>query len=83
MPRVRRGRDNIPEAVRRHLIRHVRERQVSTRALAALARWLDTDPVVPEGKWFKTFEGFHVCGEGELVLTFLGPGQAPDGEEVG
>jgi hypothetical protein len=48
-----------------------------------LARWLDTEPEVPEGKWFKRFNGFIVCGEGEFIKTFLITGQAPDGEDIG
>jgi hypothetical protein len=38
------------------------------------------DPEVPEGKWFKEFPGMTVCGEGELIKTFLRPGQAATGE---
>jgi hypothetical protein len=33
----------------------------------ALAAWLDTNPEVPAGDWFKRFPGMTVCGEGELV----------------
>ena len=34
------------------------------------------------GGWFKRFSGMTVCGEGELVKTFLRKGQAASGEEV-
>ena len=44
---------------------------------------MDSDPAVPEGRWFKRFDHFIVCGEGTLVKTFLVPGQLPDGEEIG
>ena len=37
---------------------------------------------VPDGKWFKRFPGMILCGEGELVKTFLLPGQTPIGEEI-
>jgi len=33
--------------------------------------WLDTEPEVPNEKWFKRFPAMTVCGEGELVKTFL------------
>jgi hypothetical protein len=46
------------------------------------ARWLDTDPEVPAGAWFKRFPEMIVCGEDSLVKTFLRPGQVPAGEEV-
>lgn len=50
--------------------------------IAAMAAWLDTEPIVPIGKWYKRFEGFVVCGEGELIKTFLVPGQIPEGTEM-
>jgi len=80
MPKIRRQR--LPEAVLRHLVRRVRDRNISEEQLVLLARWLDSEPVVPEGKWFKRFSGFILCGQGELIKTFLLPGQAPDGSEI-
>lgn len=80
MPRIRRR--GLPERLLVHLVTRVRERRVSEQQLVLLARWLDTEPVVPEGKWFKRFAGFTLCGEGELVKTFLLPEQAPDGQEL-
>jgi hypothetical protein len=47
-----------------------------------MLRWVDTQPEVPDGKWFKRFPEVVVCGEGELIKTFLVPGQAPTGEKV-
>jgi len=47
-----------------------------------LAEWLDTEPEVPVGKWFKRFPEMIVCGEGELVKTFLRLGQVPAGDEI-
>ncbi|MBL9178602.1 MAG: hypothetical protein JNM65_11095 [Verrucomicrobiaceae bacterium] len=44
--------------------------------------WLNTNPEVPHGRWFKRFPGMTICGEGELVKTFLLPRQAATGEEV-
>ena len=43
---------------------------------------MDTEPEVPKQKWFKKFAGFTVCGEGELVKTFLTAGQVPEGQEI-
>jgi hypothetical protein len=65
-----------------HLIRRVRQREISTSQLGLLARWLATDPEVPETKWFKRFPEMIVCGEGSLVKTFLRAGQLPAGKEV-
>jgi len=47
-----------------------------------MLRWMDTQPEVPEGKWFKRFPELVVCGKGELIKTFLLPSQAVTGEEV-
>ncbi len=80
MPRIRRKR--IPGALMAHLLKRIRERQISTSQLGLLARWLDSDPEVPEGRWFKRFPEMTVCGEGELVKTFLSAGQSPTGTEV-
>jgi hypothetical protein len=50
--------------------------------LGLLADWLHGEPEVPHGKWFKRFPAMTVCGEGELVRTFLLPSQVPTGEEL-
>jgi len=50
--------------------------------LESLATWLDTEPDVPDGEWYKRFSGMTVCGEGELIKTFLLPGQAAKGKRV-
>lgn len=80
MPKVRRR--ELPERLLVHLLLRMRERHISADQLVLLARWLDADPVVPAGKWFKRFPDFVLCGEGDLVKTFLLPGQAPDGVEI-
>jgi len=80
MPRIRRKR--IPGALMAHLLKRIRERQISTSQLGLLARWLDSDLEVPEGRWFKRFPEMMVCGEGELVKTFLSARQSPTGTEV-
>ena len=80
MPKVR--RQKLPEALLRHLLTRMRQRGVSHDQIILLARWLDAEPEVPAGRWFKKFPGLTVCGEGELIKTFLQPGQLPDGEEI-
>lgn len=80
MPRIRRR--NLPEPLLAHLLLRIRERNISHEQIILLARWLDTEPVVPEGRWFRKFTCFTLCGEGELIKTFLLPGQLPDGAEI-
>ena len=80
MPRVR--RQNLPPRLLEHLLDRIRSRNISADQLGLLAEWLDLQPEVPTGRWFKKFSGMTVCGEGELIKTFLQPGQLPDGEEI-
>jgi len=80
MPRIR--RDHLPPALLRHLLERVQQRKIAASQLELLARWLDTEPEVPQGEWFKRLSGMTVCGEGELIKTLLLPGQSPKGERV-
>jgi ribosomal protein S18 acetylase RimI-like enzyme len=80
MPKVR--RHNLPPALLQHLLDRIQQRQITADQLGVLATWLDGEPEVPAGRWFKRFPGMTVCGEGELVKTFLTPSQTPGGEEI-
>jgi hypothetical protein len=80
MPKIR--RQNLPPALLNHLLERVKERQISPDQLGALADWLDTQPEVPDGRWFKRFVGMTVCGESELIKTFLTTAQVPTGTEI-
>lgn len=80
MPKVR--RTNVPHSLFRHLLERIHNRRIPPEQLGLLARWLDREPEVPEGKWYKRLPGMTVCGEGELILTFLLPGQHPEGTAV-
>jgi hypothetical protein len=65
-----------------HLADRVRLRQISAADLIALRDWLDSNPEVPAGDWFKRFENFFICGRGELIKTLLSKQQSPIGEEM-
>ena len=80
MLRIRRR--NVPPALFHHLLERIQERQIEASQLELLAEWLDSDPEVPEGLWYKQFPGMTVCGEGDLIRTFLLPGQAAKGKRV-
>jgi hypothetical protein len=80
VPRVR--RHSLPPALLRHLLDRIQQRSISADQRGLLAEWLDTQPEVPDGKWFKPFPEMTVCGEGDLVKTFLLPGQVVEGAEV-
>jgi hypothetical protein len=75
MPRIR--RHDLPPQLLAHLLDRVSRRNISADQLGLFA-----EPEVPDGKWFKKFSGMTVCGDGELVKTFLQPGQVATGEEL-
>ena len=77
MPQVR--RKDLPPGLFRHLLERIQQRQIDARQLELLVRWLDTEPEVSEGPWYKRLSGMTVCGEGDLVKTLLAPGQNPRG----
>ena len=80
MPEIRRAK--LPPTLLAHLLERIRQRQIPAEQLGLLAAWLDSAPEVPSGRWFKRFSGMAVCGEGELIKTFLESGQLPEGEEL-
>jgi len=80
VPRVR--RKNVPPLLLQHLLDRIHERGVQAKQLEALADWLDGEPEVPKGLWYKRLSGMTVCGEGEMIKTFLLPDQAPKGQRV-
>jgi len=80
MPKIR--RHNLPPALLNQLLDRIKSREISSDQLGTLADWLDTQPEVPSGKWFKRFPAMVVCGEGELVKTSLTANQVPTGKEI-
>ena len=80
MPKVR--RQNLPPALFQHLLDRIQSRAIPATQLELLAKWLDTEPDVPDGQWYRRFSGMTVCGEGELIKTFLLPSQTPKGQRV-
>jgi hypothetical protein len=80
MPRVR--RQNFPPALFQHLLDRVQSRKIPASQLTLLANWLDGEPEVPDGQWYKQFSGMTVCGESDLIQTFLLPAHAPKGKRL-
>ena len=81
MPKIERW-ENLPEAVRQHLIDRMRDRAISIADLNQLRLWIESKPEVPEGDWCKDFGSFQICGRGSLPKTFLLRGQAAKAEAV-
>ena len=65
MPKIR--RHNLPPALFQHLLDRIQDRKIEARQLELLAGWLDREPDVPAGEWYKRFPGMIICGEGELI----------------
>lgn len=80
MPKIRRR--NVPPALFNHFLDRIATLEISADQLAQFADWLVSEPEVPIGRWLKRFPKMIVCGEGELVKTFLRAGQIAEGEEV-
>ena len=74
MPNVR--RQNLPPALLQHLLDRIQSRKIPASQLELLAKWLDAEPDVPDGDWYRRFSAMTVCGKGDLIKTFLLPGQA-------
>ena len=65
----------LPAALRNHLIERMRDRNIGVEDLNQLRLWMETKPEVPEGRWYKDFGSFKLCGEGKYPKTFLLAGQ--------
>ncbi len=65
-----------------HLLERFRDGRVSVDDFTELKHWLESEPEVPAGLWFKRFRKFTLAGEGEFPKTFLTSGMHPKGDEV-
>jgi hypothetical protein len=81
MPQIERW-ENLPQRVRQHLIERMRDRAISVSDLNQLRLWIETQPQVPEGNWYKDFGSFKICGSGSFPKTFLLRGQVAKGEAL-
>lgn len=72
----------LPPTIRDHLIQRMHDRKISIEDLNRLRLWMESRPIVPEGRWFKSFGSFKLCGEGSYPKTFLLPNQLATGQEL-
>jgi hypothetical protein len=72
----------LPQGVRDHRAERMRDRNISIDDLNRLRLWIETKPEVPEGRWYKDFGSFKLCGEGRYPKTFLLRGQVAVGEKL-
>jgi len=55
MPKIQRS--SIPPELLQHLLRRAREREITLEMLHQVLHWVEENPTVPEGDWFKRFLG--------------------------
>jgi len=72
----------LPRAIRQQLEQRLKERSISEADMILLAKWIRTNPEVPDGEWCKDFGTFVLAGEGPLPKTFLLPGQPCRGRRI-
>lgn len=80
MPEIKRA--NLPPALLAHLLDRLAERNITKVDLMQVLHWMERNPIVPEGDWFKRFGRVTVCGQGALIKTFLNTEHVAIGEEV-
>ena len=80
MARIR--RQNFPPQLVAHLADRDQLSEISSDDFLELRDRLDTNPEVPANDCFTRFDGFCVCGSGELIETILSEQQTPIGHEV-
>ena len=71
-----------PPGILNHLIQRFRDGRIQAADFVELKHWLESDPEVPSGRWYKRFTNFTLAGKGELPSTFLTPEMSAEGEEV-
>ena len=80
MPRIQRSA--LPRDLLRHIYSRVMARAISAEALEQVLYWVERNPTVPDGEWFKRFDEVTICGEDALIKTVLNPDQTAIGAEV-
>jgi hypothetical protein len=73
---------NFPAGVRKHLIDRMHDRAITIGDLNQLRLWIESQPEVPIGDWYKDFGSFKICGQGSLPKTFLLRGQTARGTVI-
>ena len=70
----------LPPALRDHLFERLRARKITAEDLYQLKLWRESEP--EDGRWYKDFGSFKICGEGKYPKTFLLTGQPAQGKKL-
>lgn len=72
----------FPRGVQIHLLERLRDRNITPDDLDKIRVWIESQPDVPEGDWYKDFGSFKLCGTGPNPTTFLGEHQTAWGHKI-
>jgi len=72
----------FPRHVREHLVERLTDRKITAADLEKRRAWVDSQPEVPTGDWYKDFGRFKICGTGPNPTTFLTEEQVPWGQKI-
>ena len=76
MPRIASWAE-LPPNVRQHLLDRMRDRAITLSDLNQLRLWIESQPEVPEGEWYKDFGSFKICGAGGFPSPCALPANLP------
>ena len=79
MPKLRKP---LPPRASDHLVKRYLEGRISAEDFLELKHWVESDPEVPNGDWYKRFKTGTLAGHGEAASTILSLGMSVKGEEV-
>lgn len=80
MPKLQKS--NLPPTVVSHLQQRVYERRITLADLGRLRDWVNSDPDLPDGDWYKDFGSFVLAGSGPWPSTVLTPEMRALGEKL-
>ena len=80
MPKIRFS--DLPAGLWQHLLVRVEERRFSLADLRRLQEWVKSEPLAPDGDWYKDFASFKLCGSSENPKTFLTKEKKPYGKPI-
>ena len=56
----------LPKGVRTHVQERLKDRSITESDMVALAAWIRSNPLVPNGPWCKDFGTFKLAGNGRF-----------------
>lgn len=80
MPKIRFS--DLPRPLWQHILDRVDERRITVPDLRRLQIWVKSNPIAPDGDWYKDFGSFLLCGSGEFPKTVLLKEMEPYGQEI-